>query len=186
MSDETPIKRKLVIVGDSAAGKTALLRRFTDGYLPTEYISQTLHNENTTKKIQIDGSETVEFDLWDTSGQDEFEVLRLPIYAGTHVVLICGSAASYEPRPHSRNKRADHTYMELYWFPEVRRHLPDVPIVLVGIDRGMHYTEEYLIKVKKRIGAVAHMMVSPETGHNIQELFQLAGKVALEEYTTFR
>jgi hypothetical protein len=79
-------RRKLVIVGDGATGKTALLIRFSKGdmipaYLPTVF-------EIYVTDVEVDG-EYVELALWDTAGIEDYKKLRPLSYPDTHVVLIC-------------------------------------------------------------------------------------------------
>ncbi|CAL8320699.1 unnamed protein product [Merluccius merluccius] len=63
--DSTPsVKSKIVVVGDSQCGKTALLNvfakdSFPEGYIPTVF-------ENYTADFEID-MQRVELRLWDTS-----------------------------------------------------------------------------------------------------------------------
>ncbi|TFY54479.1 hypothetical protein EVJ58_g8843 [Rhodofomes roseus] len=71
MSAQNPIRRKLVIVGDGACGKTSLLCSFALGEFPKEY--QPTIFENYVAEIRLDGK-PVQLALWDTAGQEEYEV----------------------------------------------------------------------------------------------------------------
>ena len=61
------VRRKLVIVGDGACGKTSLLYVFTLGEFPTEYHPTVF--ENYVTDCRIDGK-PVQLALWDTAGQE--------------------------------------------------------------------------------------------------------------------
>ena len=61
------IRRKLVIVGDGACGKTCLLFAFTKDEFPDKYIPTVF--ENYVSDIEVDGK-LVELALWDTAGQN--------------------------------------------------------------------------------------------------------------------
>ena len=67
------IRRKLVIVGDGACGKTCLLFAFTKDEFPDKYIPTVF--ENYVSDIEVDGK-LVELALWDTAGG----CLNLPIF----------------------------------------------------------------------------------------------------------
>jgi small GTP-binding protein len=62
------IRRKLVIVGDGACGKTCLLFAFTKDEFPDKYIPTVF--ENYVSDIEVDGK-LVELALWDTAGEIE-------------------------------------------------------------------------------------------------------------------
>jgi len=99
MSAQTPnttpgnpraIRRKLVIVGDGAAGKTSLLNVFAVGHFPETYEPTVFDNYVT--EIELDGK-PVQLALWDTAGQEEYERLRplsysKPISSLSHFQLI--------------------------------------------------------------------------------------------------
>ncbi|KAJ3196708.1 GTP-binding protein Rho1 [Irineochytrium annulatum] len=83
-------------------------------YIPTVF-------ENHVIDVHLDGRE-VELALWDTAGQEEYDLLRPLSYKDSHVVLICFSIAS----PDSLEN------VEMKWIPEVSHHCPNLPIILVG------------------------------------------------------
>lgn len=71
MSGDLP---KLVIVGDGGVGKTSIITRyikdkFTQGYEPTL-------EDNYTTKIKISDTETLEVEIADTAGQEDYKPLR--------------------------------------------------------------------------------------------------------------
>ena len=51
--------------------------------------------ETTCKQMQMDDSTNIEFTLWDTAGQEDYDKLRPLSYNGKHVVLICFSVDRY-------------------------------------------------------------------------------------------
>ncbi|KAF9412216.1 GTP-binding protein Rho1, partial [Podila epigama] len=58
------IRRKLVIVGDGACGKTSLLIVFSRGVFPTKHVPTVF--ENYVTDVQVDGK-NIELALWDTA-----------------------------------------------------------------------------------------------------------------------
>ena len=63
---EPDVKRKLVIVGDGACGKTSLLIVYIRGEFPDDYVPTVF--ENYVADVTVDGKK-VELTLWDTAGQ---------------------------------------------------------------------------------------------------------------------
>jgi GTPase SAR1 family protein len=85
LNPKTPeVRRKLVIVGDPACGKTYALIRFAKGLCPTAYVPTIF--ENYVGDVNVDGI-TVELALWDTSGN--IDTIRPLSYPDSHVILIC-------------------------------------------------------------------------------------------------
>merc|ERR1712110_503379 len=83
------IRRKLVIVGDGACGKTCLLIMFSKGNFPAVYVPTVF--ENYIADITLKDGRQVELALWDTAGQEDYDRLRPLSYPDTDVVLMCYS-----------------------------------------------------------------------------------------------
>ena len=66
------IRKKLVIVGDGACGKTCLLIVFSKDQFPEVYVPTVF--ENYVADIEVDNKK-VELALWDTAGQEEFDAI---------------------------------------------------------------------------------------------------------------
>jgi small GTP-binding protein len=76
---------KIVIVGDSSVGKTAMLLRFTDNKWDGS-CQPTLGVEFLTKLVDCDNHQ-VELQIWDTAGQELFRSSRAATTAGRQVRL---------------------------------------------------------------------------------------------------
>ncbi len=67
--------RKVVIVGDAGVGKTAILSRFTNGWMPSGRRSTMGANEK-LKSIHFSGSnKKLPLQIWDIPGADKFRTL---------------------------------------------------------------------------------------------------------------
>jgi len=120
MSSSNTFRRKLVIIGDGACGKTSLLCSFALGEFPKEY--QPTIFENYVAEIRLDGK-PVQLALWDTAGQEEYEGLRPLSYSKSHVILIAFAIDT----PDSLEN------VSVKWIEEVRSICgPAIPIILVG------------------------------------------------------
>ena len=80
------IRKKLVVLGDGACGKTCLLAVFSEGVFPETHTPNRW--DTLIVDVEADGKH-VELSLCDTTSQDYFERLRPLVYPDSHVTLIC-------------------------------------------------------------------------------------------------
>ncbi|XP_024080092.1 ras-related protein Rab-18-B-like isoform X2 [Terrapene carolina triunguis] len=77
---------KLLVVGDSAVGKSSLLLRFTDDTFEP-YLNPTIGVDFKVKKMVVDGN-PVQLAIWDTAGQERFRTLTPSYYRGVQGVIL--------------------------------------------------------------------------------------------------
>lgn len=109
---------KVVVVGDSNVGKTSLLRTYTEGSFPGEYVTPAANIMNPT--IMVDGQPFC-LGLWDTAGQDDYDRLRPLSYPQTNVFILCFSIHSRSSLEHIASK----------WIPEITKHCPNIPYLIL-------------------------------------------------------
>lgn len=78
--------------------------------------------DNYSAPMVVDGI-SVSLGLWDTAGQEDYDRLRPLSYPQTDVFLICFSVASPSSFENVTSK----------WYPEIKHHCPDAPMILVGM-----------------------------------------------------
>lgn len=176
------IRKKLVIVGDGACGKTCLLIVFSKDQFPEVYVPTVF--ENYVSDIEIDGKQ-IELALWDTAGQEDYDRLRPLSYPDTDVILMCFAIDSPDSLENIPEK----------WTPECKHFCPNVPIVLVGNKKDLRNdeaTKRELMKVKQepvrseagrmmaeKISAVNYLECSAKTKEGVREVFESAARAAL-------
>lgn len=177
------IRKKLVIVGDGACGKTCLLIVFSKDQFPEVYVPTVF--ENYVADIEVDGRQ-VELALWDTAGQEDYDRLRPLSYPDTDVILMCFSIDSPDSLENIPEK----------WTPEVRHFCPNVPIILVGNKKDLRNdenTKRELLKMNQaplkhdegkrmaeNISAVTYLECSAKTKDGVREVFEQATRAALQ------
>lgn len=177
------IRKKLVIVGDGACGKTCLLIVFSKDQFPEVYVPTVF--ENYVADIEVDGK-CVELALWDTAGQEDYDRLRPLSYPDTDVILMCFSIDSPDSLENIPEK----------WTPEVRHFCPTVPIVLVGNKKDLRFDEQTRRELNKskqepvkteegramsdKIGAYAFLECSAKMNEGVREVFETATRAALQ------
>jgi len=78
---------KIILIGDSGVGKSALLMRYCDESFIDSYIS-TIGVDFKIKTIELDGR-TIKLQMWDTAGQERFKSIVSSYYRGAQGVLLC-------------------------------------------------------------------------------------------------
>ena len=118
-NDLSPADAKIILLGDSAVGKTKLVERF----LMDEYNPQQLSTYALTmfrKNLDIDGK-NVKVDIWDTAGQERFNKMHPAYYHRAHACILCFDVT----------RKA--TYQHLgAWYDEMRDACENIPCILVA------------------------------------------------------
>ena len=77
---------KLVLLGDSAVGKSSLVLRFVRGQF-FEYQESTIGAAFLTQTVALNDT-TVKFEIWDTAGQERYHSLAPMYYRGAAAAII--------------------------------------------------------------------------------------------------
>ncbi|KRY11449.1 Ras-related C3 botulinum toxin substrate 1 [Trichinella patagoniensis] len=186
---------KCVVVGDGTVGKTCMLISYTTDSFPQEYVPTVF--DNYSAPLTVDGM-TVMLGLWDTAGQEDYDrlrplsypqqelhLMRRPVFqflsngsialASTDVFILCFSLVSPVSFDNVTSK----------WFPELRHHCPDTPILLVGTkldlrddqqiiknlgDQGLSpITRSQGNKLAQKLHAIKYMECSALTQENLRQ-----------------
>lgn len=77
---------KLVLLGESAVGKSSLVLRFVKGQFH-EYQESTIGAAFLTQTVSMEDSE-VKFEIWDTAGQERYNSLAPMYYRGAQAAIV--------------------------------------------------------------------------------------------------
>ncbi|MEQ2172032.1 Ras- protein Rab-5C [Goodea atripinnis] len=77
---------KLVLLGESAVGKSSLVLRFVKGQFH-EYQESTIGAAFLTQTVCLDDT-TVKFEIWDTAGQERYHSLAPMYYRGAQAAIV--------------------------------------------------------------------------------------------------
>ncbi|XP_076697656.2 rho-related GTP-binding protein RhoB-like [Callospermophilus lateralis] len=175
------IRKKLVVVGEGARGKTCLLILFSTDEFPEVYVPTVF--ENYVADIEVDGKQ-VELALWDTAGQEDYDRLWYP---DIDVILMCFSVDSPDLLENIPEK----------WVPEVKHFCPNVPIILVANKKDLRSEEHVRTKLAGMkqepacmddgraravcIQAYDYRECSAKTKEGEREVFKTAMRAALQK-----
>ncbi|KAG8185869.1 hypothetical protein JTE90_004411 [Oedothorax gibbosus] len=174
---------KCVLVGDGAVGKTSLIIGYTTNGYPKEYMPTAYDKYSVIVNVN---NKPIRLQICDTAGQDDFDALRPLCYPRTDVYLLCFSVV-YPTSFHNAREK---------WLPEIRRHSPRVPVLLVGTQADLRADIDTLIdlatyreqpvsreegrEMAARLGAAAYVECSAVTRRNLKEVFDSALLAALK------
>jgi Ras homolog gene family, member A len=170
------IRRKIVVVGDGACGKTSLINVYSRKDFPLSYMPTVFESNFITTNYVIGKKRyTAELALWDTAGQEDYDRLRPLSYPDTDVVLVCFSI----DEPNSLDNVLER------WHPELLHFLPSVPRLLVGLKADLRdkveHTPASLVPqgeaeaVAVKIGASGgYLECSALTKENVDYVFEKA------------
>ncbi|KAI9480993.1 MAG: ras family-domain-containing protein [Benjaminiella poitrasii] len=85
--DRRPVPVKLVLLGESAVGKSSLVIRFVNREY-AENREPTIGAAFLTQKCTVDDDRTVKFEIWDTAGQERFHSLAPMYYRNAQAAIV--------------------------------------------------------------------------------------------------
>jgi small GTP-binding protein len=113
---------KILVIGESAVGKSCLLLRYTDNKFQETFMT-TIGVDFKTKYIEVDHVR-VKLQIWDTAGQEKFRSITKAYYRGAHGILVVFDV--------SRRDTFNQTRM---WVDSIRDSSTDsnpIDVILVG------------------------------------------------------
>ena len=84
---------KIMLIGDSGAGKTALVVRYCDGAFVESHIA-TVGIDFKRKTVTMPNRKRVKMQIWDTAGQERFRSITHTYYKGAMGMLLVFDVAS--------------------------------------------------------------------------------------------
>jgi small GTP-binding protein len=169
------ISPKLILVGSSGVGKTSLVgcffhQQFDSRALPT------VAPAFCTASVTVGSGRTIELQIWDTAGQEQYQSISQMFYRDSNIAFICFNEAEF-----SSIQR---------WVDRVNEFTSDCQVYLVGTQVDLLDTEgmaEFNAKVTKAADEqkVKFFMTSAKTGKGVLDLFQyVAGEVSAASVPT--
>jgi Ras-related protein Rab-2A len=162
---------KIVVLGEGAVGKTAIVTRFSHGFFRTDY-KTTIGSQFAVKNVDFVrdiGITTVKLQIWDVAGQSRFQILRPMYYRGSSGGLLVFDVT----------RRRTFIVLE-EWLDELFRAInKKIPLVLVANktdlpDRVVEPSEGKEFAAKHDM---PYIESSAKTGEGIVDIFQNLAEV---------
>ena len=152
---------KILVIGDTIAGKTPFLLRYTDDSFTANHLT-TIGIDFKIKIIDRDGKR-IKLQIWDTANQLHFIKITETYYKGAHAIILM----------YSITKRESFENIPQYMKNIEENGKNNVPIVLVGNNcdnQDRVVTEEEGRNLAEKY-SIAFFETSPKTNQNINEVF---------------
>jgi len=153
---------RLLTLGDSGAGKSSLLLRYTQNEFSVEYMP-TIGIDFRLKTVEMKGR-TVKVQVWDTAGQERFRTITHNYYRGANGIALVYDVTHQGSFDNIRKWIADvHTYAE-----------SSVNIVLIG--NKCDLTDKKVVETEKgrelaKEYGIQFFETSAKADINVQEAF---------------
>ncbi len=159
--------KKIVLLGDSAVGKTSLVRRFVSDKYDDEYIS-TIGAKVSSKEVKLEYG-GVDYNVilmvWDIIGSQGYESTQASHIAGLNGAILVTDLS----RPETKEG------IEKYWMPLLSEITSDVlpPMIFFGNKADLIENKD---EVSQDEGASEHikdqLFTSAKTGENVEDGFR--------------
>lgn len=170
------IKRKILLLGDGAVGKTSLIRRFVVDKFSDEYIT-TIGTKVTKKDLRLESPGKVTeltFMIWDVLGQKGYRGIQDSSFQGAKGAVLVYDVTRAETSQS----------LQEYWIPHLLPVTKAIPIVLVGNKVDLATTrreaQEGLDDLKETLG-VSGFLSSAKTGLNVESGFLALAKAMISD-----
>ncbi|CAI2379910.1 unnamed protein product [Moneuplotes crassus] len=171
VEEDIDIIMKVIVVGDGRIGKTNLITRFARNKFSQEY-KKTLGVDflQTEKFIKEHGQE-IQFYIWDTAGQEEYDALTRKYYKGASACIL---AFSTEDQTSFNNVKR--------WKEKVDNECGDIAMALVqtkiDLKDTQPFTDEEVEQLSSDLGIKLFLTCSKDN-INVSEVFEYLGNTFL-------
>lgn len=157
---------KIIIVGSSGVGKSALMLRYIDSVFYINSCS-TIGVDYKLKTVEVLVNQVpkiVKLQIWDTAGQERFRTLAVQYLRGAHAAIFVFSLEDVDSF-----KSLD------YWIELIQKHGNKGKFFLIGSKCDLtppNVTDDMIRALCEKHTELTYIKTSAKTGENVNELFE--------------
>ncbi|KAM6498597.1 GTP-binding protein RAB5 [Amanita muscaria] len=159
---------KLVLLGESAVGKSSLVLRFVKDQFD-DYRESTIGAAFLTQTVTLEDQTTVKFEIWDTAGQERYKSLAPMYYRNANCAVVVYDITQASSLDKART-----------WIRELQRQAdPSIIIALCGNKVDLAARRQVLQEEAKKYAEEEGLMwmeTSAKTGEGVTEVFTAIAK----------
>lgn len=166
--------RKVVLVGDTAVGKSSVVLRYTKNQFHEAH-QLTIGAAFVTKDLTVTNKKLgkqsgVRLHIWDTAGEEAYHSMTKFFYREAQIGIVVYDITQRDSFAHAES-----------WIADFREQCPDASVVLVGnkCDIESHRmvpTDQGQMKAQD-LGCSYFVEVSAKTNKNVQSVFQKIAEI---------
>ena len=161
---------KIVLLGESGAGKTSIISQFIDQTFQEDLQSST-GGTFSSKTFTYDNGKILKLEIWDTAGQERYRALTKMFYKDANAAILV----------YDITRKRSFEELQNYWFEQIKESAPQNIMLVVDANKCDLIQEEEVDEgaardYSKGIGAI-FCTTSAKSSVGINDLFiQIARK----------
>jgi small GTP-binding protein len=179
------LKKKIVLLGDSAVGKTSLIRRYVFDQFEDSYISTigTKVSKKVLKVHQLKDTVNLKLMIWDLIGREGYYGIHSRTFVGVHGVIFVADLT----------RRETLLSLERYWIPVLFKVVSNIPMVFVcnksDLEDQYEFEPSELEEIANKYcimdgksypyGLKPYYTTSAKMGSNVENAFEALGRLVV-------
>lgn len=165
---------KLVLLGESAVGKSSLVNRFAKDRFD-EFRQSTIGAAFLTQSVRLEPDTVIKFEIWDTAGQERYKSLAPMYYRNANCAVVVFDLTSSTSLGRAKS-----------WVKELQLQASDNIVIALAANKADLTSERQVDREEAaeyaREAGLLYFETSAKTGENVKEMFKaIAERMPIED-----